>query len=378
MAALATLRDLAHRHSALDDERAAHLIAIAAAHPGIPVLACTQYAATVDALWRRLRLRPGVAALTSRGARIASGPIDRTQALERFAPVAQRAREPHARERIHLLVTTDLVSEGLNLHDAGVVVHLDLPWTAARLAQRVGRVARLGSPHALVHTHTISPPHAAATLLALERRVRTKRRIASRLVGGGARLSELLGGAPGGTGAPEAQARILAMLAPHAGPRADVHDAVVCVARAPCDGWLALVSTSGGTRFVIRLRRSPPTTDPRVVVRGIEWLVACDEQSLATDWHRAAREAERWCASDRARRLSGAGRRHAARELGRSLAATIGTVGSSAPHDRARAAGAASEQMRELASHARADGPERLVALVVFCTNAEAPDRPPV
>ena len=168
------------------------------------------------------------------------------------------------------------------------------------------------------------------------------------------------------------------MLAPHAGPRAAECDAVVCVARAPCDGWLALVSTPAGMRFVIRLRRSPPTTDPRVVVRGIEWLVTCDEHSLATGWHRAAREAERWCATDRARRLSGAGRRHAARALGRSLAATVGTVGCAAPHDRARAAGVASGQMQELAPQARAEGSERLVALVVFCTNAKAPHRPPV
>ena len=46
-----------------------------------------------------------------------------------------------------LLLTTDLASEGVNLQDASVVVHLDLPWTAARLEQRVGRVARLASAH---------------------------------------------------------------------------------------------------------------------------------------------------------------------------------------------------------------------------------------
>ena len=46
---------------------------------------------------------------------------------------------------VDLLIATDLLSEGLNLQDASVVVHLDLPWTAARLTQRIGRVWRVGA-----------------------------------------------------------------------------------------------------------------------------------------------------------------------------------------------------------------------------------------
>src|SRR5690606_38445478 len=124
---------------------------------------------------RELRGAPGVAALTAHGGRIASGRISRTDALARFAPMAQGARPPRERERISLLLATDVVSEGLNLQDAGVVVHLDVPWTPARLAQRVGRVTRPGSPHAVVTVHRIAPPRAAAALLALERRLNLKR-----------------------------------------------------------------------------------------------------------------------------------------------------------------------------------------------------------
>ena len=39
-----------------------------------------------------------------------------------------------------VLIATDLLSEGLNLQDAARVVHYDLPWSPARLAQRVGRM----------------------------------------------------------------------------------------------------------------------------------------------------------------------------------------------------------------------------------------------
>ena len=214
--ALATLRRSLEAQRWIDDERANRIRRIAAAHAGVSVLACSQYTATIDAMWTRLRILPGVAALTSKGARIASGPITRDQALERSAPRALGVRTPHERERINLLLATDLVSEGLNLHDAGVLIHLDLPWTSARLAQRVGRIARMGSPHPTVHTYALSPPRAAAALLKLERRIQTKRRIAAQLVGGAQRAKSLLGGNQRQpcAAAPESQARIVELLRP--------------------------------------------------------------------------------------------------------------------------------------------------------------------
>ena len=51
------------------------------------------------------------------------------------------------------------MSEGVNLQDADVVVHLDVLWTAARMEQRVGRVVRariLPCPH--VHVYLALTP----------------------------------------------------------------------------------------------------------------------------------------------------------------------------------------------------------------------------
>ena len=73
------------------------------------------------------------------------------------------------------MITTDLLSEGVNLQGASVIVHLDVPWTPAGLEQRVGRAARMGSRHACVHVHGIAPPAAAERLLTLERRLARKR-----------------------------------------------------------------------------------------------------------------------------------------------------------------------------------------------------------
>jgi superfamily II DNA or RNA helicase len=380
LAALGAAREGVRASAALDDERTAHLRTIVSAHSGVPVLACTQYAATVDALWSRLRGEAGVAALTSRGARIASGPIARDQALERFAPIAMGVMPPHERERIHLLLATDLVSEGLNLQDAGVVVHLDLPWTAARLAQRVGRVARVGSRHEQVHAYTLAPPRAAAAVLALERRLLRKRALAARLIGGGDRVAALLGEiATRGSSPAEGRARIVGLLAPHARAGTEGESRpMVCGVCAPRAGWLALVASSDGPRLAARVGTSAPTTDPAAIVTAVEWLVTRDESWLPASWPRALSEVQRWLARDRARRLSSAGRAHAARVHGRELAASVAAVTMSPPHLRAKEAERASGALASHWNPHAASPPGSLLALVVFCVNGQTPHRLPL
>lgn len=46
--------------------------------------------------------------------------------------------------RIKVMFCSDAASEGLNLQAARVLINVDVPWTPARLEQRIGRVARLG------------------------------------------------------------------------------------------------------------------------------------------------------------------------------------------------------------------------------------------
>jgi superfamily II DNA or RNA helicase len=171
-----------------DSQRAALLSEIRRAHPGTPVVAFSQYAETVNALFAHLRTERGVAALTSRGAKVAGGPITRGEAISRFAPRASGVQSVREAERVTLLLTTDLLSEGVNLQDAGVVVHLDLPWTPARLEQRVGRVARLGSAYTRVYSYGIRPSRAAEVLIRLERTIEKKMREAESTVGAFRRL----------------------------------------------------------------------------------------------------------------------------------------------------------------------------------------------
>jgi len=168
-----------------DVERADRLRDVMRTHRGTKVIAFSAYEDTVRALYRLLAPRERVCALSAGGAIIAGGRLSRAAVMAQLAPVGSRvgAVLSNSVERIDLLLTTDLLSEGVNLQEAAVVVHLDLPWTPARLEQRVGRVARLGSAHDRIHVYALAPPTSADTLLGVERRLRAKLDVAGRAVG---------------------------------------------------------------------------------------------------------------------------------------------------------------------------------------------------
>ena len=152
------LRALLTRSSPDGDTDRARVLRRLARWSGRPVVAFTQFRATADAMFQALRHIPGVARLDSRSARIASGTITRQEAIGRLL----EARYDAPRDRVRLLITTDVLSEGLSLTGVGIVVHLDLPWTPARLDQRIGRAARIGSEVPVVHSvHLPAPVHSA-------------------------------------------------------------------------------------------------------------------------------------------------------------------------------------------------------------------------
>jgi superfamily II DNA or RNA helicase len=128
---------------------------------------------TVRYLMRRLR-HQRVAALCGSAGRFATGDVRRQEVLRAFAPHAQGGSRPTAALETDVLIATDLLSEGLNLQDADQVVHYDLPWSPARLAQRVGRIDRLGSPHAAITTVTFLPTAPLAAAIAIEERLAAK------------------------------------------------------------------------------------------------------------------------------------------------------------------------------------------------------------
>ena len=67
------------------------------------------------------------------------------------------AKEEDKKDDYNIIVTTEVLAEGVNLHRANVILNYDAPWNATRLVQRIGRVNRIGSKEAFVHVFNFFP-----------------------------------------------------------------------------------------------------------------------------------------------------------------------------------------------------------------------------
>jgi superfamily II DNA or RNA helicase len=137
----------------------------------------TQVRAAVEAHDRLAAYRDRIAT--------ASGPDKRgrAQTLAGFAP--RTAGGQHAEDLYDLLIATDVLSEGVNLQQAGQIVNFDLPWNPMRLVQRHGRIDRIGSDHAEVFIRCYFPDQHLEALLGLEERLQRKLKQAAAAVGVG-------------------------------------------------------------------------------------------------------------------------------------------------------------------------------------------------
>lgn len=69
-------------------------------------------------------------------------------------PIADAA---HRKDDFHILISTEVLAEGVNLHRSHVIVNYDTPWNSTRLMQRIGRVNRIGSTAAAIHIFNFYP-----------------------------------------------------------------------------------------------------------------------------------------------------------------------------------------------------------------------------
>ncbi len=70
---------------------------------------------------------------------------DKTEVMYGFAPRSSEAPPGSDDDRYDLLISTDVLAEGVNLQQARHIVNYDLPWNPMRLVQRHGRIDRIGS-----------------------------------------------------------------------------------------------------------------------------------------------------------------------------------------------------------------------------------------
>lgn len=139
-----------------------------------PTICFTRHRATARQL--RIALGDGTAWITGAEAGVGPHRVPRDAVLAAFGP--NRAMWQIRRHLPRILIATDVAAEGLDLHAAGRIVHVDLPWTATRIEQREGRLLRLGQRHADVEVLIRLPAPSIETALTPLARVRRKRRLA--------------------------------------------------------------------------------------------------------------------------------------------------------------------------------------------------------
>ncbi len=83
-------------------------------------------------------------------------------------------KHPEQADTIRILISTDVLAEGINLHRANVVVNYDLPWNPTRVLQRVGRVNRVGTVHEQVYIFNCFPTAQSEEQLGLEENIIAK------------------------------------------------------------------------------------------------------------------------------------------------------------------------------------------------------------
>jgi superfamily II DNA/RNA helicase len=106
--------------------------------PSRKIVIFSSYADTVNYLARELSVR-GVDRVFKYTAADASTSV-RKLIKENFDASEKAARQ---KDDFDVLVATDALSEGYNLHRAGVIINYDIPYNPTRVIQRVGRINRI-------------------------------------------------------------------------------------------------------------------------------------------------------------------------------------------------------------------------------------------
>ena len=81
---------------------------------------------------------------------------------------------PVKADDIRLLISTDVLSEGINLHGSNIIVNYDLPWNPTRVLQRVGRINRIGSVYPHLYIFNFFPTAQSDQQIGLEDNIKSK------------------------------------------------------------------------------------------------------------------------------------------------------------------------------------------------------------
>lgn len=176
--------------SVTEDTKLQSLKALLRNLKGSKVLIFSYFATTVDYLKQELNsdflksldVEPGeIAFLKSKTGK------HKSSYVKRFAPKAQNQtlinRQVNGEKEIRILCSTDVLSEGQNLQDCGIIVNYDLHWNPVKMVQRNGRINRLGSTFEQVKIYNFRPEAQLDKFLQLMLKLQEKIRVIGASVG---------------------------------------------------------------------------------------------------------------------------------------------------------------------------------------------------
>jgi ERCC4-related helicase len=143
---------------------------------GKKVLVFSYYADTIKYLEKELpKYFDGPEFITKSGFVTGGSKANADDLAKRFSPKSKKTSEQIlAQGEIDFLFATDVLSEGQNLQDAGVIVNFDLHWNPVRMIQRNGRINRLGSSFDQVFIFNMHPDQNLNSYLTLVERLNNK------------------------------------------------------------------------------------------------------------------------------------------------------------------------------------------------------------
>jgi len=112
-----------------------------------------------------------------------SSQLDREIVMENFDANTKKIKNDYS-----ILITTDVLSEGTNLHQANVVINYDIPWNPTRIMQRVGRINRVDAKHEKIYTYTFFPTDQSNEQIKLKELAEAKIQAFITLLGADAKL----------------------------------------------------------------------------------------------------------------------------------------------------------------------------------------------
>ena len=112
-----------------------------------------------------------------------SGEAIRNKIIDNFDAKARNSKDDY-----RILISTEILSEGVNLHRSNVVINYDIPWNPTRMMQRVGRINRVDSKFDKIYTYNFFPAGPINENISLQEAAESKIKAFIEMLGNDARL----------------------------------------------------------------------------------------------------------------------------------------------------------------------------------------------